>query len=115
MLSDFLIQNRDEQILDNYLKQLAFTAQNTISDHAWMTLKIENAELQQQLHQEREKNTVLLDKGLDHFLNSENIAVQAEVKAKIQHYLITKTTSEVKSLFKSGVSKMSAMLEEKNK
>ena len=42
MLTDFLLQNRDEQVLDNYLKLLAFTAQNTTSDHAWMALKIEN-------------------------------------------------------------------------
>lgn len=115
MLTDFLLQNRDEQVLDNYLKLLAFAAQNTTSNHAWMALKFENAQLQQQLQQERAKNAALLNKGLDELLNSENIEVQAEVKARIQHYVVTKTTSEVKSLFKSGVGKMSAMLEEKRK
>jgi hypothetical protein len=115
MDTQFLLQNRDEQVLDNYLKLLAFTAQNTISDHAWMALKIENAQLQQQLQQERAKNAALLNKRLDELLNSENADVQAEVKARIQHYVVTKTTSEVKSLFKSGVGKMSAMLEEKRK
>lgn len=115
MLTDFLLQNRDEQVLDNYLKLLAFTAQNTTSNHAWMALKFENSQLQQQLQQERAKNAALLNKGLDELLNSENTDVQAEVKARIQHYVVTKTTSEVKSLFKSGVGKMSAMLEEKRK
>lgn len=118
MLTDFLLQNRYEQVLDNYLKLLAFTAQNTTSDHAWIALKFENAQLQQQLQQlqqERAKNAALLNKGLDELLNSEDSDVQAVVKAKIQHYVVTKTTSEVKSLFKSGVGKMSAMLEKKRK
>ena len=109
MLTDFLVHNRDEQVLDNYLKLLAFSAQKTTSDHALIALKFENASLQNQLLQERADHAALLDKHLDALLNSENTDVQAALIAKVQHYLVTKTTSEVKSLFKSGVDKMSAL------
>ena len=109
MLTDFLVHNRDEQVLDNYLKLLAFGAQKTTSEHAVIALKFENASLKNQLLQERDNHAALLDKHLDALLNSENTDVQAALIAKVQHYLVTKTTSEVKSLFKSGVDKMSAL------
>jgi tRNA splicing endonuclease len=109
MLTDFLVHNRDEQVLDNYLKLLAFGAQKTTSEHALIALKFEHANLQNQLLQERADHAALLDKHLDALLNSENTDVQAALIAKVQHYLVTKTTSEVKSLFKSGVDKMSAL------
>lgn len=109
MLTDFLVHNRDEQVLDNYLKLLAFGAQKTTSEHALIALKFEHANLQNQLLQERADHAALLDKHLDALLNSENTDVQAALIAKVQHYLVTKTTSEVKSLFKLGVDKMSAL------
>ena len=123
MLTDFLVHNRDEQVLDNYLKLLAFGAQKTTSEHALIALKFEHASLKNQLLQERANHAslknqllqeranhaALLDKHLDALLNSENTDVQAALISKVQHYLVTKTTSEIKSLFKSGVDKMSAL------
>jgi len=129
MLTDFLVHNRDEQVLDNYLKLLAFGAQKTTSEHALIALKFEHANLQNQLLQERAdhaslKNQLLqeradhaalLDKHLDALLNSENTDVQAALIAKVQHYLATKTIREAKSLFKPYVNKINALLEEKRK
>jgi hypothetical protein len=54
---NFLLQNRDEQVLDNYLKLLAFTAQETKSSHALMKLKEENAELKFKLEMLQNKTS----------------------------------------------------------
>lgn len=56
---NFLLQNRDEQVIDNYLKLLAFTAQETKSSHAIMQLKAENAELKFRLEALQNKTSDL--------------------------------------------------------
>lgn len=123
------LQNCDDQVLDNYLKLLAYTAQNTASEHAIMALKFENSEL-------KIENSALiheLNKTLDDLFFSENPIVQAEliarlqkyiverpveqlffcensidqdkIMAKLKQYLLGQITGGIKSFFKSGFSK----------
>jgi hypothetical protein len=61
MNADLLLKNRDEQVLDNYLKLLAFAAQKTNSNHALMALKLENSDLKQQLHKSLSKTDNVRD------------------------------------------------------
>lgn len=111
MSDDFLLKNHDEQILDNYLKLLAFTAQKTNSDHAIMALKFENSELKQNSQKLRDINNSLINNHFNDLFDSEDIDVQEMLNTKIQQYLLKKTATGAKSLYmyKSGVGKISTM------
>lgn len=123
MNADFLLKNRDEQVLDNYLKLLAFTAQEGNSDHALMALKLENSELKQNLKKLQDENSALANNCLDDLannylddiFNSDDASVQANLNARIQQYVVNKTATGAKSLYKSGVGKLSTMFKEKTK
>jgi hypothetical protein len=94
--TDFLLHNRDEQVLDNYLKLLAFTAQQTSSDHKLMMLKFENAEL-------KNENMVLksaLNMSLEKLFNNKDKHIQTELKAKIQEFIVQKTIGKAENFKK---------------
>ncbi len=99
MSNNFLLENCDEKVLDNYLKLLAFTAQETNSDHAIMVLKFENSELKQNSQKLRDINNSLINNHFNDLFDSEDIDVQAMLNTKIQQYLLKKTATGAKSLY----------------
>jgi hypothetical protein len=115
MNADFLLKNRDEHVLDNYLKLLAFTAQETNSSHELMTLKLENAELKRNVKKLQDENSGLANHCIDDLFTSEDASVQANLNARIQQYFMNKTATGAKSLYKSGVGALSSMFKEKTK
>lgn len=115
MNDDFLLKSRDEQILSNYLKLLAFSAQEKNSDHELMAIKLENSELKQNIKKLRDENNALINNNLDNLFNSDDAIIQAEINAKIQKYLLNKTATSAKSLYNSGMGKISTIFKEKVK
>jgi hypothetical protein len=88
MSGDFLIKNHDEKVLDNYLKLLAFAAQETNSNHALMALKLENAELKRNVKKLQDENSGLANHCIDDLFTSEDASVQANLNARIQQYFM---------------------------
>ncbi|UJS24069.1 hypothetical protein [Thiothrix winogradskyi] len=65
MGDDFLLKSRDEQILSNYLKMLAFTAQEKNSDHALMVLRFKKLELRKSARKFHGENNDLVNHHLN--------------------------------------------------
>lgn len=116
MNADFLVKNCDGQVLDNYLKLLAFTAQKRMNnDHALMALRLENVQLKENLNKLNNENNKLINNRFDDLFDNENALFQAELNSRIKKYLFKRIATGAKSLYISGVDKISMIFKEKIK
>jgi hypothetical protein len=109
MNTDFLLQNRDEQILDNYLKLLAFSVQKPNSYQELIQLKLENKTL-------KEENSLLksmLESHLDELFEIATPEIKSKIYAKIQQDVLNTASNKMESLLKTGTDKMTSFIEKK--